>query len=59
LPWVISTALATLRAKVYGLLEQLWMEADLEVEGRWWISAALQHIEETEQPSLTAAANCL
>jgi len=45
---------AALGGAIAGALYGLWNNAGLEVEGRYWISLALERVSEAEQPRIAA-----
>jgi predicted ATPase/class 3 adenylate cyclase len=45
---------AVLGGAIAGALEMLWRNAGLTVEGRYWISLALERVNETEEPHFAA-----
>src|SRR5579862_8449512 len=45
---------AVLGGTIAGALGWLWFNAGLTVEGRYWISLALERVNETEQPHIAA-----
>jgi predicted ATPase/Tfp pilus assembly protein PilF len=45
---------AVLGGAIAGALSALWINAGLAVEGRYWISLALERVNEVEQPRLAA-----
>jgi predicted ATPase len=45
---------AVLGGAIAGALEALWFNAGLVVEGRYWISLALERVSEAEQPHVAA-----
>jgi len=45
---------AMLGGAIAGALEALWSNAGLAVEGRYWISLALERVSEAEQPQIAA-----
>ena len=45
---------AVLGGAVAGALRGLWIDAGLAVEGRYWISLALERVNDAEQPQIAA-----
>jgi predicted ATPase/class 3 adenylate cyclase len=45
---------AALGGAIAGALDSLWFDAGLTVEGRYWISLALERVSDAEQPHVAA-----